>query len=50
MVASARKMDKGIQSQFVNFINDMTEKCQFSLPGEPLINLFLLNLKTDSLK
>lgn len=50
MFASARKMDKGIQDQFVNFMNDITGKCKFSLLGEPLINLFLLNLKTDSLK
>lgn len=49
-VAQARGMDKRKQDQIVNLINDLTEKRQFSLLGEPRINVFLLNLKIDSLK
>ena len=49
-VAQARGMDKGKQDQIVDLINDLTEKRQFSLLGEPRINVFLLNLKIDSLK
>lgn len=49
-VAQARGMDKEKQKQIINLINDMTEKRQFSLLGEPRINVFLLNLKIDSLK
>jgi K+-transporting ATPase ATPase C chain len=49
-VAQERGMDKGKQDQIVNLINDMIQKRQFSLLGEPRINVFLLNLKIDSLK
>jgi K+-transporting ATPase c subunit len=43
-------MNQEGQDQLVNLINELTEKRQFSLLGEPRINVFLLNLKTDSLK
>ena len=49
-ITQSRGMDKGKQDQMVKLINDMTEKRQFSLLGEPRINVFLLNLKIDSLK
>jgi K+-transporting ATPase ATPase C chain len=49
-VARERGMDKAGQDKLVNLINDLTEKRQFSLLGEPRINVFLLNLKIDSLK
>jgi len=49
-VAEARGMDKNKQHQIIGLINDMTEKRQFSLLGEPRINVFLLNLRLDSLK
>jgi len=49
-VAKARGMDKNKQHQIIGLINDMTEKRQFSLLGEPRINVFLLNLRLDSLK
>ncbi|MCX6327925.1 MAG: potassium-transporting ATPase subunit KdpC [Bacteroidia bacterium] len=49
-VAQARGMDKAGQDKLINLVNDLTEKRQFSLLGEPRINVFLLNLKTDSLK
>lgn len=49
-VAQARGMDEEGRDQIVNLINNMTEKRQFSLFGEPRINVFLLNLNVDSLK
>lgn len=49
-VARARGMDIIRQDQLIDLINDMTEKRQFSLLGEPRINVFLLNLSLDSLK
>ncbi len=49
-VAKARGMNQNRQDQLVNLINELTEKRQFSLLGEPRINVFLLNLKIDSLK
>jgi K+-transporting ATPase ATPase C chain len=49
-VARAREMNQIRQDQLVSLINEFTEKRQFSLLGEPRINVFLLNLKIDSLK
>ena len=49
-VAQARGMDKAGQDKLITLINDLTEERQYSLFGEPRINVFLLNLKTDSLK
>jgi len=49
-IAQARGMDKSGQDKLVILINDLTEERQFSFLGEPRINVFLLNLKTDSLK
>jgi potassium-transporting ATPase KdpC subunit len=49
-VVQARGMDNAKQSQIVNLIYDMTENRQFSLLGEPRINVFLLNLSIDNLK
>jgi potassium-transporting ATPase KdpC subunit len=49
-VAQARGMDKKEQEKLVDLVNDFTENRQFSLLGEPRINVFLLNLKIDSLK
>lgn len=49
-VAEARGMNKVMQDQIVYLINEMTEKRQFSILGEPRINVILLNLKLDSIK
>jgi potassium-transporting ATPase KdpC subunit len=49
-VAQARGMDKAEQDKLIILVNDLTEERQFSLFGEPRINVFLLNLKIDSLK
>jgi len=48
-IAEARGMDKEKQDKLINLVNDMTENRQFSILGEPRINVFLLNLKIDSL-
>lgn len=48
-VAQARGMDQAGQEKLVKLVNDMTENRQYSLLGEPRINVFLLNLKIDSL-
>jgi K+-transporting ATPase ATPase C chain len=49
-IADARGMNKRKRDQLVTLINDLTEKRQFSILGEPRINVFLLNLMTDSLR
>lgn len=49
-IAQARGMDKAEQEKLINLVNDLTEKRQFSFLGEPRINVFLINLKIDSLK
>jgi K+-transporting ATPase ATPase C chain len=49
-VAQARGLTQIGQDKLVKIINELTEKRQFSLFGEPRINVFLLNLKIDSLK
>lgn len=49
-VAQARGIDRNSEFKIVKLINEMTEKRQFSILGEPRINVLLLNLKLDSLK
>ena len=49
-IAQARGMDKAGQDKLIDLVNDLTENRQFSFLGEPRINVFLLNLKLDSLK
>jgi len=49
-VARARGFDEAMQNKIIELIKKMTENRQFFLLGEPRINVFLLNLKTDSLK
>lgn len=49
-IALARGMDNAKKDQIVKLINDLTEKRQFSLLGEPRINVFLLNLSMDNLR
>ncbi len=49
-IAQAREMDKAEQDKLIDLVNDLTENRQFSFLGEPRINVFLLNLKIDSLK
>jgi potassium-transporting ATPase KdpC subunit len=48
-VAKARGIDKAGQDKLVLLIKDLTEERQFSLLGEPRINVFHLNLMIDSL-
>lgn len=48
-IAEVRGMDKEEQDKLINLVNDLTENRQFSFLGEPRINVFLLNLKLDSL-
>ena len=49
-IAQAREMDKVEQDKLIDLVNALTENRQFSFLGEPRINVFLLNLKIDSLK
>jgi K+-transporting ATPase ATPase C chain len=49
-IAEARGMDKAEQDKLIELVNDLTENRQFSFLGEPRINVFLLNLRIDSLK
>jgi K+-transporting ATPase ATPase C chain len=49
-IAQARGMDKVEQDKLIDLVNDLTENRQFAFLGEPRINVFLLNLKIDSLK
>ena len=49
-VARARHFDQDKKLKLVNLIKDLSETRQFSVLGEPRINVFLLNLRTDSLK
>ncbi len=49
-VVQARGIGKEGQDELVFLINDLTEGRQFSLLGEPRINVFLLNLMLDSLR
>jgi K+-transporting ATPase ATPase C chain len=49
-VVQARRMNNNEKTKIIDLINIMTQKRQFSLLGEPRINVFLLNLKLDSLK
>jgi len=49
-VVQERGLNNNEKDKIVDLINIMTQKRQFSLLGEPRINVFLLNLKLDSLK
>lgn len=49
-VAKARGLDKNGEDRLISLVNRLSEKRQFSLLGEPRINVFLLNLQLDSLK
>jgi K+-transporting ATPase ATPase C chain len=46
-VAKARGFDQSQKRQLINLINLQTEKLQFSLLGEPRINVLILNIKVD---
>jgi K+-transporting ATPase ATPase C chain len=48
-VAKARGLSLVEEEQVIGIIHEMTEKPRFSLLGEPRINVFLLNLKLDSI-
>jgi K+-transporting ATPase ATPase C chain len=48
-IAEARGLDTAEQDKLIDLVNDLTENRQFSFLGEPRINVFLLNLKIDSL-
>jgi K+-transporting ATPase ATPase C chain len=49
-VAEARSMNSKQEEQLKELIVSMSENQRFSVLGEPRINVFLLNLRTDSLK
>jgi potassium-transporting ATPase KdpC subunit len=49
-VASARNFDETKKQQIQQLIQNMTEKPQFSLFGEPRINVFELNLALDNIR
>ena len=49
-VATARKFDETKKQQVQQLIKNMTEEAQFSLLGEPRINVFALNLAMDNIK
>jgi len=49
-VTKARGYTQTEKLKLIDLIECMTESRQFSLLGEPRINVFLLNLKTDSIK
>lgn len=48
-VAKARGFDSSHAQQLVNLINRQTENLQFSLLGEPRINVLILNIELDKL-
>ena len=49
-VATARNLDETKLQQVRQLIKNMTEKPQFSLFGEPRINVFDLNLALDKIR
>jgi potassium-transporting ATPase KdpC subunit len=49
-VSIARGFSQLGKQKLIELIENMTETSQFSMLGEPRINVFLLNLRTDSLK
>lgn len=49
-VSLARGYSQAEKVKLLELIEKMTETRQFSMLGEPRINVFLLNLRTDSLK
>jgi len=49
-VATARNLDGTKKQQMQQLIKNMTEKPQFSLFGEPRINVFELNLALDNIR
>ena len=49
-VATARNLDETKKQQIQQLIKNMTEKPQFSLFGEPRINVFKLNLAMDKIR
>jgi potassium-transporting ATPase KdpC subunit len=49
-VATARNLDETKQQKVRQLIKNMTEKPQFSLFGEPRINVFELNLALDKIR
>jgi potassium-transporting ATPase KdpC subunit len=49
-IVQSRGLKNDEKDSLVDYISIMTQKRQFSVLGEPRINVFLLNLKLDSLK
>jgi potassium-transporting ATPase KdpC subunit len=49
-VATARKFDETKKQEVQQLIKNLTEEAQFSLLGEPRINVFKLNLALDNLR
>lgn len=49
-VALARGLTKAEKETLINIISDLVEKPQFSILGQPRINVFLLNLRLDKIK
>jgi len=49
-VAKARGFDQVMENNLAEIIQDLTEGRQYFIFGEPRINVFKLNLMTDSLK
>ena len=49
-VAKARGFDQVMENNLAEIIHDLTEDRQYFIFGEPRINVFKLNLMTDSLK
>jgi len=48
-VASARNLNSEQKQKLMRLVNDLTEKPQFSLLGEPRVNVLKLNLALDHL-
>ncbi len=49
-IAEARNFSSGQKEQLYSLADEMTEQPQFSLFGEPRINVLLLNLRLDEMK
>jgi K+-transporting ATPase ATPase C chain len=49
-IAKSRSFDKSQKQELQNLVNSMNQNPQFSIFGEPRINVFELNLALDSIK
>jgi potassium-transporting ATPase KdpC subunit len=49
-ISRSRQFDYGQKQRLLQIVNDLTEKPQFLILGEPEINVLILNIELDKLK